>query len=62
MKKNILIIGKKSFIGSNLLLNLKHKHNIKITSFNRFIKKDLSKVPTVDFLINCTSNKNYIKN
>ena len=31
MKKNILIIGKKSFIGSNLLLNLKHKHCTEVT-------------------------------
>ena len=61
MKKNILIIGKKSFIGSNLFLNLKNKHNLKIVDYNKNITKILPDLLKFDYLINCTSNKSYIK-
>jgi hypothetical protein len=61
MKKNILIIGKKSFIGSNLFLNLKYKHNIKIIDYKKVIKKKISELSKIDYIINCSSNKKYIK-
>ena len=61
MKKNILIIGRKSFIGSNLFLDLKYKHNLKIIDYKKIIKKKLSELSKFDYLINCASNKNYIQ-
>ena len=36
MKKNILIIGKKSFIAKNINSFLGEKINIKLTSFEKF--------------------------
>ena len=53
-KKNILIIGKRSFIGSNLYFFLKNKEKVNICDFNQTRGKNLKKY---DYLINCTSNK-----
>ena len=39
MKINLLIIGKKSFIGSNIYDYYKHKYKVKIISFKEFLKK-----------------------
>ena len=61
MKKNILIIGRKSFIGSNLFLNLKNKHNIMIADYKKIIKKNSFELSKFDYLINCATNKSYIK-
>ena len=58
-KKNILIIGKRSFIGSNLYFFLKNKEKVNICDFNQTRGKNLKKY---DYLINCTSNKKYIRN
>ena len=60
MRKNILIIGKKSFIGSNLFLNLKYKHNLKIIDYKNTVKQKLFELSKFDYLINCTSNEDYI--
>lgn len=62
MKKNILIIGRKSFIGSNLFTFLKNKQNIKIVGYKMMLKKNLSELSNFDYIINCTSNEDYIKN
>ena len=61
MKKKVLIIGKKSFIGSNLH-NFFKKKNIssKIISFDIFSKNNLN-LKEFNYIINCTSNKNIIK-
>ena len=61
MKKNILIVGQKSFIGSNLFLNLKYKHNIKIIDYKKIEKKKSSELSKFDYIINCSSNKKYIQ-
>ena len=61
MKKNILIIGRRSFIGSNLFSFLKNKQNIKIIDYKMILKKDLSELSNFDYIINCTSNVDYIK-
>ena len=58
----ILIIGKNSFIGSNLFYFLKKK-NIKVKSINYsdFFKKNFFK-KDFNYIINCSSNLNFIKN
>lgn len=38
MKKNVLIIGKKSFIGSNLFFFFKKHFRVKIINFKSFLK------------------------
>jgi dTDP-4-dehydrorhamnose reductase len=60
MKKKILIIGKKGLIGFNLNSLLKVKNNTVNLDYKKFIKKKISFIRRFDFLINCTSNKNYI--
>jgi len=62
MKQNIIIIGKKSFIGSNLFLHLNLKYNIKLLSYENFLKKKKSFLSNYKTIINCASNKKYIKN
>ena len=61
MNKKILIIGEKGFIASNLYKYLKKKNNkVYSSSFEKFIKKKVFKKS--DIIINCTSNKRFIKN
>ena len=60
MKKKIIIIGKKSFIAKNLSNYFKNKFNVRIISFSEFMNK--SNFYRVNYLINCSSNINYIKN
>lgn len=58
MKKKIIIIGKNSFIGTNLYLALKNKLLIKLISykeFNKFIKN----IDKYDYICNCSLTKNY---
>ena len=63
MKKNILIIGKKSFIGINLLkFFVKKKLQVNSISFENFIKNYDSLDKKFSFIINCTSNKSFIRN
>ncbi len=61
MKKNVLIIGKRSFIGSNFYNFLRKKNlkakSISIESFKKFSIISLSKF---DVIINCSSNKSYV--
>ena len=62
MKKKIIIIGKKSFIGSNLFHFFKKKKIIvKKFSFNEFM--NLNKIFLKDFnnIINCSIHENYVK-
>lgn len=59
MKKKILIIGKNSFIGSNLYNILKNKLSIKLITYEEF--KDAKKISKFDYICNCSLTKNYQK-
>ena len=63
MKKKILIIGQKGLLGSNLFKFFKTK---KITvyslDFESFLKYQNKNINKFDIIINCTSNKKFIKN
>ncbi len=56
--KKILIFGKNSFIGSNLYNYLRNKHNVIIKNYNI---NELDRLNSYDCIINCSTNKNYIK-
>ena len=62
MKKKILIIGKKGLIGFNLNSFLKIKNNTVNLDYKKFLKKKIDFICRFDYLINCTSNKDYINN
>ena len=60
MKSKILIIGKKSFIGSNLYKYFKKKKiNSKIITYKNFFNKKFYN-KNFDLIINCTSNINFV--
>ena len=61
-KKSLIIIGKNSFIGSNLNVNLKKNANILCVSFKEFKKLTNQKIALYDYICNCTINKKYVKN
>ena len=58
----ILIIGKKSFLGSNLKINLLKSFNVENLSFNEVIKKDLSSISQYSHIINTAIHPKYVKN
>ncbi len=61
MKKTILIIGKNSFIGSNLFKFFKDKKlNVNLSSFEIFLNNYEKNYSKFDFIINCSSNKEFI--
>ena len=63
MKKNLLIIGQKGFISSNLIEYFKKKKlNFSSLSFKNFIAKSHLHNKKIDYIINCSSNNSYIKN
>ena len=62
MKNKIIVIGRKSFLGSNLNLYLKKKFIILNLDYETFIKKKLILIDNYNYVINCTSNQDYIKN
>ena len=63
MKKKLLIIGKKGFISSNLFKYLKSKKlKVYSLSFENFQKKYYSLHDKFEYIINCSSNKKFIKN
>jgi len=62
MKLNVLIIGKNSFLSTNLFKYLKKKRiNVKKISFKEFLKFKKIKLLKYDFIINCSINKSYYK-
>ena len=61
-KKNLIIVGKKSFIGSNIYNFLKKKKKILILSFRDFMKLPNSIISKYDYVCNCSVNKNNVKN
>ena len=60
MKKKIIIIGMNSFIGTNLYKNLKKKFIINRYGFKSFIEKDIHYIKNADYVINCSTNKDYV--
>ena len=56
----ILIIGKRSFIGSHLYFFLKKKFSIKLLSFSDLIKKKENFLKRYTHIINCSINPNYV--
>ena len=58
--KSILIIGKKSFLGSNLNIFLKKKFNVISISYKELTKKNLNYFKQFNYVINTTIKKGYI--
>tara|TARA_B100000989_G_scaffold83724_1_gene60001 strand:+ start:787 stop:1590 length:804 start_codon:yes stop_codon:yes gene_type:complete len=56
--KKVLIIGKRGFIGKSLHKYLKHKRKVKLMSFKNAINYKL--INEYDFVINTSTNKDYI--
>ena len=61
-KKNLIIIGKRSFIGSNIFNNLKKKKKILILNFKDFMKLPNRVISNYDYVCNCSVSKNNVKN
>ena len=60
MRLNILIIGKYSFIGSNLYKFFKKKKiKIKKTDYEKFLRFKDSHLSKYNFVINCSTNNTY---
>ena len=59
MKKQIIIVGKKSFIAINIYRFFKKKFQVKLLSYEDI--EDKSNFSKVDYIINCSSNLNYVK-
>ena len=63
MNKKILIIGQKGLIGSNLFKYFKIKKlKVYSLSFESFLKKENKNINKFDIIINCKSNKKFVKN
>jgi nucleoside-diphosphate-sugar epimerase len=60
MKISILIVGKKSFIGSYLFNSLKKFFFVKIVKFDDIKNKEEKYFKIFNYIINCTSNNEYI--
>ena len=58
----VLIIGKNSFIGSNLFNDFKNKVFTKKISFYQFKSKKIKYIKNFTHIINCSINPEYIKN
>lgn len=59
MKKNLILVGKKSFLGSNINSYLKKKVNIKLISFEKFKKLKQNYLKKFNYICNCSITKNY---
>ena len=59
--KKILIIGKRGFIGNNLAKYLKRFYNVKHIGF-KDLNKFKSKINNFNYIVNTSTNKNYIYN
>jgi len=63
MKNKILIIGQKGFISSNLIEFFNNKKlKVHSISFENFINKYFFYENKFDYIVNCSSNKSFIKN
>ena len=62
MKKNILIVGKNSFLSTNLFKFLKKKISTTKIDFNKFLKIKEIKLSKYNYIINCSTNNFFLKN
>ena len=63
MKKKIIVVGKRSFIGLNIYKYFKkNKIKVDILSYKSFLKKNIFFIKKFNYLINCSTNFNYINN
>ena len=62
MKKKIIIIGKNSFIGSNIYKHLKKKNKILLLNYENFINLKKKEIKDYDYICNCSVNKKYVTN
>ncbi|WP_440928260.1 NAD-dependent epimerase/dehydratase family protein [Candidatus Pelagibacter sp.] len=62
MKKKIIIIGKNSFIGSNINIYLQNKFKVININLNQFKKLKKNQLKKFDYICNCSVNKKYIHN
>lgn len=61
MKINILIIGQKGFVATNLFNYLnKKKTNVKNIDFKKFFLKKKNYLKNFDYIVNCSTNKKFI--
>ena len=60
-KKKLLLIGKNSFISTNIYTRLKKKIFIKKISFEEFKKYKKNKINKFNYICNCSITKNYIQ-
>ena len=58
--KNILIIGKKSFLGTSLYKFLKNFYSVKILSFEKVIAKHQKYFDSFSHIINTSIHKKYV--
>lgn len=61
MKKKFLLIGKKSFITSNIKLFLKKTYDLKIINYKNFSMFSDKKLSKFDILMNCSINESYVQ-
>jgi len=61
MKITLLLIGKNSFIGKNIYNKLKKKLNITCLNFETAIKKEKFFFKKFKFIINCSTNIDYVE-
>tara|TARA_B100000795_G_scaffold240314_1_gene202442 strand:- start:472 stop:1269 length:798 start_codon:yes stop_codon:yes gene_type:complete len=59
MKKNLILIGKKSFLGHYIKKNLSKKLNILHINFEQFNNLNNNKLQNYDFICNCSIDKKY---
>ena len=60
MEKKLLIIGRKGFLGSNLIKFLKKNMNLTTSNFENFISDNQIYNKKYDYIINCSSNKSFL--
>ena len=60
MQNNVLIIGRKSFVGFHLYKYLNKKIKVNLISYLNFKKKNISYIKKYSHIINCSINKHYV--
>lgn len=58
--KKLLIIGKNSFIASNIFLKLKKKIHIKKMKYSMFIRCNMKSLSKFDYILNCCLRRKYV--
>jgi dTDP-4-dehydrorhamnose reductase len=60
-KNRLLIIGKNSFLGKNLYKSIKNKIDVRLLSYEEFLKLNNKKIKSFNYLCNCSLNTKYNK-